>query len=196
MKAAIYMRYGPPEVVSVQEVERPAPAADAVLVKVRATTVTTADWRLRASAFPGGLWLPGRLMTGVLAPRNKVLGGEYAARRATLESLELVEGYGVELAMLVEVARHEGVESIAQVDLGVRRHGHQDLAALGRMSAQLLAVAMTLLADEQRPSPGPADALWQPTHHDGRPALRHHAVEVRRRPRLASTRPPGGPVVA
>ncbi len=78
MKAAVYTQYGPPEVVSVQKVEQPAPAADEVLVKVHATTVTTADWRLRASAFPGGLWLPGRLMTGVLAPRNKVLGGEFA----------------------------------------------------------------------------------------------------------------------
>ena len=50
MKAAVYERYGPPEVVSLEDIDRPAPAADEVLVQVAATTVTTADWRLRASA--------------------------------------------------------------------------------------------------------------------------------------------------
>lgn len=78
MKAAIYHRYGPPDVVTLQDVARPEPAEDEVLVQVAATTVTTADWRLRASAFPGGLWLPGRLMMGLFAPRNPVLGGEFA----------------------------------------------------------------------------------------------------------------------
>ena len=41
-------------------------------------TRKAADWRLRASAFPGGLWLAGRLTTGLISPRNPVPGGEFA----------------------------------------------------------------------------------------------------------------------
>jgi NADPH:quinone reductase-like Zn-dependent oxidoreductase len=78
MKAVVYERYGPPEVVTLGEVARPNVGDSAVLVKVRATSVTTADWRLRASAFPGIMWLPGRLMFGLFRPRNRILGGEFA----------------------------------------------------------------------------------------------------------------------
>ena len=86
MKAAVYERYGPPEVVEVKDIPRPDPAADEVLVKVAATTVTTADWRLRASEFPGGLWLVGRLVAGVFAPRKPVLGSEFAGTIAAVGS--------------------------------------------------------------------------------------------------------------
>ena len=78
MKAAIYTSYGAPDTVHLAEVPTPAPGPSEVLVRVHASTVTTADWRLRASAFPGLLWLPGRLMTGLLRPRNPGLGMEVA----------------------------------------------------------------------------------------------------------------------
>lgn len=78
MKAAIYTRYGNADVVRLAEIPTPVPGPDEVLIRVHASTVTTADWRLRASAFPGLLWLPGRLMTGLWAPRNPVLGMEIA----------------------------------------------------------------------------------------------------------------------
>ena len=78
MKAALYDRYGPPETIRLAEIPTPAAAPGEVLVRVRAAALTTADWRLRASAFPGGLWLAGRLMTGLLRPRNKVLGSAFA----------------------------------------------------------------------------------------------------------------------
>ncbi|MDJ0822019.1 MAG: NAD(P)-dependent alcohol dehydrogenase [Paracoccaceae bacterium] len=78
MRAAIYKRYGPPQTVSVADLPKPTPAANEVLVRVHASSVTTADWRLRAAAFPGILWLPGRLMTGIFAPRQQVLGQEFA----------------------------------------------------------------------------------------------------------------------
>lgn len=64
--------------MTIRERERPTVRDDGVLVAVRAATVTTADWRVRASAFPGGLWLMGRLMMGLFSPRNPVLGGEFA----------------------------------------------------------------------------------------------------------------------
>lgn len=78
MKAAIYEQYGPPEVLRIGEVPEPLPADDQLLVRVHASSVTTADWRLRASAFPGIMWLPGRVIFGLFRPKNHVLGGEFA----------------------------------------------------------------------------------------------------------------------
>ncbi len=78
MKAAIYTQYGPADTVRIAQLPTPAPGPEEVLVRVRASSVTTADWRLRASAFPGLLWLPGRLITGLFAPRNPVLGMDFA----------------------------------------------------------------------------------------------------------------------
>ncbi len=80
MKAAFYDRYGPADVVEIREIDRPEPGPDEVLVKVYATTVTTADWRIRASAFPGAFWLFGRLIYGLTVPKNNVLGSEFAGR--------------------------------------------------------------------------------------------------------------------
>jgi NADPH:quinone reductase-like Zn-dependent oxidoreductase len=78
MQACIYERYGSPDVVRLAEVEKPAIATDEVLVRVRATSVTTADWRLRASVFPRVFWLPGRLMLGLFRPRNRILGMDFS----------------------------------------------------------------------------------------------------------------------
>lgn len=78
MKAAVHDRYGGPEVVRVTETPDPVPGPGQVLVRVHAAALTTADWRTRASAFPGGLWLPGRLMTGLFRPRNRIPGHAFA----------------------------------------------------------------------------------------------------------------------
>ncbi len=78
MRALTYENYGGPEVVGLREMPKPTPGKGEVLVRVAAAGVTTADWRLRASAFPGGLWLAGRLMTGLFRPRKRVLGGDFA----------------------------------------------------------------------------------------------------------------------
>ena len=78
MQACIYEEYGAPEVVRVGEVDEPTPAANEVLVRVHAASVTTADWRFRASAFPRASWLPGRLMLGLFRPRNPILGMDFA----------------------------------------------------------------------------------------------------------------------
>lgn len=78
MKAAFAPRYGSPDVLTVADTPTPTPAANEMRIAVEAAAVTTADWRLRASAFPGGLWLPGRLMMGLFRPKNPVLGLAYA----------------------------------------------------------------------------------------------------------------------
>jgi len=80
MKAATYESYGDADVLEIRETARPEPGDGEILVKLFAAAVTTADWRLRASAFPGILWLPGRLMTGLFGPKNRVLGAAYAGR--------------------------------------------------------------------------------------------------------------------
>ncbi len=85
-----------------------------------------------------------------LAHIAQPLAGEYAADRALLESLTFERGYGVELGLLLDTRRLHGAGAIAQVDLGVRRHEHQSLEALGRMAAELLLVAADRLAQEGR----------------------------------------------
>ncbi|MEU9659044.1 NAD(P)-dependent alcohol dehydrogenase [Streptomyces chartreusis] len=73
MKAAVHSRYGPPEVVAVAEVEKPAVGEDDVLVRVHATTVNRTDCAYRA-AKPFFM----RALTGLTRPRQAVLGTEYA----------------------------------------------------------------------------------------------------------------------
>ncbi|MFE1782458.1 glucosyl-3-phosphoglycerate synthase [Streptomyces sp. NPDC059506] len=74
------------------------------------------------------------------------LGGEYAARRSLLERLPFPVGYGVELGMLVDALELVGLDALAQVDVGVRHHRHQDGQALGRMAATIYHTAMSRLA--------------------------------------------------
>ncbi|WP_066925363.1 glucosyl-3-phosphoglycerate synthase [Streptomyces sp. NBRC 110611] len=74
------------------------------------------------------------------------LGGEYAARRALLERLPFPVGYGVELGLLVDALHTVGLDGLAQVDVGVRKHRHQDGQALGRMAAAIYRTAQLRLA--------------------------------------------------
>jgi NADPH:quinone reductase-like Zn-dependent oxidoreductase len=78
MKAAVYNNYGGPEVVSIGEMPIPVIGDTDILVKVRSSAISTADWRLRTSIFPGILWLPARLMVGLFKPKNKILGTDFA----------------------------------------------------------------------------------------------------------------------
>ena len=78
MKAIVYRRYGPPDVVTLAEVPKPVPGDNDVLIRIRATTVTTGDWRARSLSMPRGFGLLGRLVFGVLGPRQPILGTELA----------------------------------------------------------------------------------------------------------------------
>ena len=78
MRAVVYTRYGPPEVLRLTDIPKPTPRDDEVLVKVHATTVTIGDCRMRAFSVPKGMWLPSRLYLGVFHPRRKILGMELA----------------------------------------------------------------------------------------------------------------------
>jgi glucosyl-3-phosphoglycerate synthase len=73
------------------------------------------------------------------------LGGEYAARRSLLERLHFPCGYGVEIGLLVDALETVGLDALAQVDVGVRHHRHQDAQALGRMAATIYRTALERL---------------------------------------------------
>jgi NADPH:quinone reductase-like Zn-dependent oxidoreductase len=78
MKAIVYGRYGPPDVLKLQEIKKPFPRADEVLVRVCATTVTAGDVRMRGFDVPRGERLFARLYLGVRRPRRSILGMELA----------------------------------------------------------------------------------------------------------------------
>lgn len=80
MKAVCYERYGGPEVLHLATLPKPVPAENEVLVKIHATTVTSGDRRLRSMDMPLGFGMLGRVIFGVIGPRNKVLGSEFAGR--------------------------------------------------------------------------------------------------------------------
>lgn len=76
MRAALVHRYGPPERVCLGEVPKPAPKPNGLLVRIQATTVSAADWRIRSADVPTGFGPFVRLAFGLRGPRNPVLGTE------------------------------------------------------------------------------------------------------------------------
>jgi glucosyl-3-phosphoglycerate synthase len=112
------------------------------------------------------------------------LGGEYAGRRSALEQVPFVSAYGVEVGLLIDLLELGGLGSLAQVDLGVRRHTSQSQEALGAMAGQ---VVSTVLARAERDHRGsrrlePSGLLTQ-FWHDGTGFVpRSSAVAVDERP--------------
>jgi glucosyl-3-phosphoglycerate synthase len=85
-----------------------------------------------------------------LAGVRQPLAGEVAARRELLEELPFATGYGVEVAMLIDVWRTLGLEGMAQVDLDEHRNSHQPLSALEPMAATVLATIAARMEREGR----------------------------------------------
>jgi glucosyl-3-phosphoglycerate synthase len=85
-----------------------------------------------------------------LAAVRQPLAGEIAARRQLLERLPFATGYGVEIAMLIDVWNEVGGEGVAQVDLEVHRNRHQPLHALTPMAYTVLATIARRLQREGR----------------------------------------------
>jgi glucosyl-3-phosphoglycerate synthase len=77
-----------------------------------------------------------------LADIVQPLGGEYAARRGALEVLPFVEGWGVELGLLVDVVERFGRDAVAQVDLDAREHRNRPLTELGPQALAVMTIAL------------------------------------------------------
>jgi glucosyl-3-phosphoglycerate synthase len=86
-----------------------------------------------------------------LSAVRQPLAGEVAATRELLEAVPFAIGYGVEIAMLIDVWRAAGLDAIAQVDLDVHRNRHQPLSALSEMARTILATMLARLQDGTLP---------------------------------------------
>ncbi|MEU0127581.1 MULTISPECIES: glucosyl-3-phosphoglycerate synthase [unclassified Streptomyces] len=106
------------------------------------------------------------------------LGGEYAVRRSLLEQLPFPVGYGVELGLLVDALHTVGLDALAQVDVGVRKHRHQDGQALGRMAAAIYRTAQLRLSRGPLVRP----EITQFERGPGGFVPRTHAVDTEERP--------------
>ena len=104
------------------------------------------------------------LLHPALAAMVQPLSGEYAARRSLVEALPFVEGYGVDIGLLLDALAAVGVRGLAQVDLGSRYHRNRTLAELSVQATEVLhtildRAGVTGLPDAvvlDRPAAGPA----------------------------------------
>ncbi|HEY8922388.1 MAG TPA: glucosyl-3-phosphoglycerate synthase [Candidatus Limnocylindria bacterium] len=85
-------------------------------------------------------------LSGFIQP----LSGEYAGRRALLDSVPFFTGYGVEIGLLIDIAETAGLSAIGQVDLERRIHRNQPLSNLSQMSFTILQAAITKLEERHR----------------------------------------------
>jgi len=69
MKAIVYTKYGPPDVLQLKEVAKPIPKDNEVLIRIYATVVSAEDPRSRSGTFPPLLWLVGIIFTGLIRPK-------------------------------------------------------------------------------------------------------------------------------
>jgi glucosyl-3-phosphoglycerate synthase len=88
-----------------------------------------------------------------LADIVQPLGGEYAGRREVLETLPFVEGWGVELGLLIDIVERCGRNAVAQVDLGVREHRNRPVTDLGPQALAILATGLRRAGLLEIPAP-------------------------------------------
>ncbi|MGH8983809.1 MAG: glucosyl-3-phosphoglycerate synthase [Acidimicrobiia bacterium] len=106
------------------------------------------------------------------------LSGEYAARREVLEAVPFVQGWGVEIGLLIDVAAQFGIDAITQADLGVRIHRNRSLGDLG---IQALAILITGLRRAGL-APDHSSVVTELRRFDGELRPEQLAVEVREHP--------------
>ncbi len=122
-------------------------------------------------------------LAGIVQP----LAGEFGGRRELLETLPVVCGWGVDLGLVIDVAAHAGLDALAQVDLGHRRHRHRSLEDL---APQAMAIIATAMRRAGIPEPEAA-CLGGLVRFDENHRRHDVAVETRERPPLrAGTRRP------
>lgn len=114
MNAAVYRRFGAPEVVRIEEIANLEPKSGEVLIRVHATTVSAADHRSRSKDIPAGLMLPSSLVLGFFRPRRRVLGMDVA---------------GVVVSVGDDVTAFEPGDEVVAM-LGSRFGGHAEYAVV------------------------------------------------------------------
>ncbi len=118
-----------------------------------------------------------------LAAVVQPLAGEWAVRRATIARLAIPVGYGVEMAVLLDVYEQDGLDAIAQVDLGERAHSHQSVHDLAVMATEIIETAA------KRAGMSTTEALAVPLWQYDRaatPLWRAREVPVAQRPPMTS----------
>lgn len=78
MKAVCFNKYGAPEVLKLQTLEKPTPEKDEVLIRIHATTVTPGDCEVRSFKFPLWVWIPLRIYMGIFRPKRPIIGMEFS----------------------------------------------------------------------------------------------------------------------
>jgi glucosyl-3-phosphoglycerate synthase len=128
----------------------------------------------------------------LLAGFSQPLAGEFAARRELLEAIPFPVGYGVEIAVLIDALRRDGLQALAECHLGTRQNRHQPLRALGEMAYAVLAAVENRLSDRPVPAGGHYLRPWEdaavvsiPVQE--RPPIRDQ--QARSRQRLSATVP-------
>ncbi len=120
MKAIVYEKYGPPDVLQLKEVAKPIPKEDEVLIRIYATTATLYDCWARSSTAPPGFWLFSRIGSGFRTPKQPILGtelaGEIEAVGADVTRIKVgdqVFGFSANLGAYAEyMCLHEGAVGI------------------------------------------------------------------------------------
>jgi glucosyl-3-phosphoglycerate synthase len=116
-----------------------------------------------------------------LADIVQPLGGEYAARRDALEVLPFVEGWGVELGLLVDIVERFGRDAVSQVDLGTREHRNRPVEQLGAQSLAIIATALRRAGLMQFDAP-----TLELLHADLEGNVDAERVEIRERPPIVT----------
>jgi len=126
--------------------------------------------------------LMARPTLSLLFPRlgsvRQPLGGEYSIRRSVVEHLPMIQGYGVEVALLIDASAEHGVSAIGQIDLDSRVHRNRELPELSVQAAEILHTAFARAGIPFQP--GWSRVLVRP---DWEPV----EIDVRERPPLCET---------
>jgi NADPH:quinone reductase-like Zn-dependent oxidoreductase len=122
MRAAVYRAFGGPDVVRVEELPKPQPKAGEVLIRVRASTVSVGDYRMRTRDLPRGLEFFGPLTIGIFGPRKKILGMDFTG---TVEAV----GEGV--------TRYKAGDEVVGLT-GMKFGGHAEYVSLPETEAMVL----------------------------------------------------------
>ncbi len=180
MQAIRHSSYGAPDVLRVVDVARPTFGPRDVLVAIEASGVTRGDVRVRAADFPGIGWLPGRLVTGLFAPRHPVPGTTFAGRVVEIGAEVTRFAVGDAVFGIVDHGAHAELLTVREDAALAKRPEGFDAAEAATLPYGA-ATARTFLIDLADVKPGERVAVIGASGEVGRFAValaRHLGAEV------------------